>query len=54
MNNALSWFEIPVTDLNRASEFYGHVMGQSLIKESMGPHDMAVFPYDRVQGVGVA
>jgi uncharacterized protein len=52
MNNALSWFEIPVNDLKRAAEFYGNVIGQSLISETMGPQEMAVFPYNREQGVG--
>ena len=52
MNNALSWFEIPVNDLKRASEFYGSVIGEALVKESMGPHDMAVFPYNRERGIG--
>ena len=52
MNNALTWFEIPAADLNRAATFYGKVIGQSLVRESMGPHDMAVFPFERQSGVG--
>ncbi len=51
-NNAITWFEIPATNLNRASEFYGKVIGDSLARESMGPHDMAVFPYERATGIG--
>lgn len=36
-NNAISWFEIPATDLDRATEFYGRVVGSPLVREPMGP-----------------
>jgi predicted enzyme related to lactoylglutathione lyase len=39
------WFEIPVSDLDRASRFYGQVLGQSLNHCQMSPQSMAVFPY---------
>jgi predicted enzyme related to lactoylglutathione lyase len=51
-NNAITWFEIPASNLNRASEFYGKVIGDSLVRENMGAHEMAVFPYERKTGIG--
>ena len=44
--NAINWFEIPVTDLPRAIEFYEHMLGCSLQQASMGGMDVAIFPYD--------
>jgi predicted enzyme related to lactoylglutathione lyase len=52
MKNALNWFEIPVTDLARAREFYGKVLQAELREETMGGTSMALFPYDG--GVGGA
>jgi uncharacterized protein len=49
--NALNWFEIPVADLPRATQFYEAVLGKTLRQESMGPAQMAVFTYDQ-EGVG--
>jgi predicted enzyme related to lactoylglutathione lyase len=53
MSNALNWFEIPVTDLARAKEFYGRVLQADLREESMSGRNMAIFPY-REGGVGGA
>jgi predicted enzyme related to lactoylglutathione lyase len=33
MNNTINWFELPTTDLNRASRFYEAVLGASLKRE---------------------
>jgi hypothetical protein len=52
MSNALNWFEIPVTDLARAKEFYGKVLQAELREETVGGASMAIFPYDG--GVGGA
>jgi len=54
MSNALNWFEIPVTDLARAKRFYGSVLRAELREESMSGRKMAIFPYDRKEGVGGA
>jgi uncharacterized protein len=51
LQNALNWFEIPVTDLPRATQFYEAVLGKSLRQEAMGPAQMAVFTYEQ-EGVG--
>ena len=46
MKNAIAWFEIPTTQLDRAQAFYEAVLGQTLRRENMGPSEGAVFPYD--------
>ena len=49
--NALNWFEIPVSDLDRAQRFYESVFATSLRREAMGPGiALAVFPYDQGNG----
>ncbi len=51
--HALTWFEIPVRDLDRAQRFYQQVLQRALQRESMGPDvQMAVFPYAQGQGAG--
>lgn len=42
--NAVTWFEIPATDLARAQRFYETVLGTSLKRETMGDEQMAIFP----------
>jgi uncharacterized protein len=53
--NALSWFEIPSLNLDKSQAFYEAVLGCTMRRESMGPSEGAVFPYDNDnQGVGGA
>jgi uncharacterized protein len=47
--HALTWFEIPVQDLDRAQRFYETLLGRPLRRETMGPHALAVFPYGEGQ-----
>lgn len=52
MKNAISWFEIPSTQLDRAQAFYEAVLNCKLRRgEPMGPSEGAVFPYEG-EGVG--
>jgi uncharacterized protein len=44
-NNIVSWFEIPVANMERAVKFYETVFGFSLSRNKMGSLDMAWFPY---------
>lgn len=44
-HNVVGWFEIPVTDMERAIKFYESVLGFELSRNQMGPLDMAWFPY---------
>lgn len=54
MANVLNWFEIPVTDMERAVKFYCEVMGyESMYQMNMGGYDMAFFPMEG-EGVGGA
>ncbi len=42
--NPVAWFEIPVTDIDRAKIFYEAVFDYSLNVMEMGPRKMAFFP----------
>lgn len=44
-NNIVGWFEIPVSDMERAIKFYETVIGVKLDRNQMGPLDMAWFPW---------
>jgi hypothetical protein len=48
----ITWFEIPVADLDRAQRFYEALLATTLRREAMGPtNTLAVFPYTQ-PGVG--
>ncbi|MFM7544647.1 MAG: VOC family protein [Ignavibacteria bacterium] len=44
--NPVVYFEIPVTDMNRAIAFYSSVFGFSFAKEVIDHNDMAFFPFE--------
>ena len=46
MNNAISWFEIPATNLERAQQFYETIFGISMIPMDMDNIKMRMFPLD--------
>lgn len=50
MQNAISWFEIPTTQLPQARAFYEEVLQRSMRLEGMGPSQGAVFAYDPANG----
>ncbi len=53
--NAISWFEIGVTNLDRATDFYEAIFGDSLIPMDMEKIKMRMFPItDMENGVGGA
>lgn len=55
MNNAISWFEIPATDLERAQKFYETIFGISLIPMDLPNIRMRMFPLDdMMNGIGGA
>jgi predicted enzyme related to lactoylglutathione lyase len=54
MKNAVTWFEIPVTDLDRAVRFYETVLAVPLARESFMNTPHAMFPFERPGGVGGA
>ena len=43
-HNFVGWFEIPVTDMDRAIRFYEKVFDIRMTRRKMGPLDMAWFP----------
>ena len=43
---AITWFEIPVADLDRAQAFYETVLARKLRREDFGGNPLVVFPYD--------
>jgi len=56
MQNAISWFEIPADDLDRAKKFYETIFEVSLTTMRAGPSGprYALFPVDPTQGVSGA
>ncbi len=46
MNNAISWFEIPTTDINRAQKFYEAIFGISMMAMDLPNIKMKMFPLD--------
>lgn len=51
MKNAISWFEIPSTDLDRAQKFYETILGINLIKMDFPNIKMRMFPIEDPLGV---
>ena len=54
MKNAISWFEIPATDLSRAQKFYETIFALSLIPLDLPNIKMRMFPLEDQMGVGGA
>jgi uncharacterized protein len=46
IKNAVSWFEIPVNDYERAINFYEIMLDTKLQREVMNDIDFAIFPAD--------
>lgn len=54
MKNAISWFEIPATDLARAQKFYETIFGLTLNPLDLPNIKMRMFPLEDMMGVGGA
>lgn len=52
MNNAITWFELPTTNLDRAVAFYSAVLDVEVAKRDFGGEMQGFFPYQ--DGVGGA
>jgi len=52
--NAISWFEIPAVDLNRAQKFYETIFGIAMIPLETPQLKMRLFPIEDMMGVGGA
>lgn len=46
MQNAISWFEIPTTDINRAQQFYETIFGITMMPMDMPNIKMRMFPLE--------
>ncbi len=46
MQNAINWFEIPTTDINRAQKFYETIFGITLTPLDLPNIKMRMFPLD--------
>ena len=46
MQNAISWFEIPTTDIDRAQKFYETIFGITMIPMDLPNIKMRMFPLD--------
>jgi len=46
MNNAISWFEIPTNDIDRAQKFYEAIFGITMMPMDMPNIKMRMFPLD--------
>ena len=52
MKNAITWFDVPTTDFDRAVKFYSTILGSEIrIDESMG-QKLGLFPMDQDGDVG--
>ena len=55
MNNAISWFEIPATNLDRAQKFYESIFVIAMIPMELPNIKMRMFPLDdMINGIGGA
>jgi len=43
MNNVATWFEIPVTDMQRAKNFYQNLLATTFKEETMNGYQLAIF-----------
>lgn len=54
MTNAISWFEIPSTDLDRATKFYETIFSLQLTPMDIQNIRMRMFPIEDMSGIGGA
>ena len=54
MKSALSWFEIPVVDMPRATRFYSDLLQSELRQETFAGVEIAILPYQQGNGTGGA
>ncbi len=52
MKNLINWFEIPVSDMDRAAAFYSKLYGVSVDVQDFGGLLMGILPMETQQGVG--
>ena len=45
--HTISWFEIPVSDISRATKFYENVLQLKMATTEMNGNKMAIFPTEK-------
>jgi len=50
MKNAINWFEIPVTDFDRAKKFYETILGVEVMEMPFPNGKYGMFPADMMNG----
>ncbi len=50
--NAISWFEIPTIDINRAQKFYEAIFDMAMVPMEMPGLQMRMFPMEDMMGIG--
>jgi hypothetical protein len=53
-SHAISWFEIPAEDLDRAQKFYEKIFDIEMIPMELAEFKMRMFPLEDMSGVGGA
>ena len=54
MNNAINWFDLPATDIDRAVKFYNAILQVNMVAQDGMGGKTAFFPYDAPLAVGGA
>jgi uncharacterized protein len=49
--NTINWFEIPVTDMERAKKFYETAFDVEMMRHDMGGMEMTMFPSEEKSGL---
>jgi uncharacterized protein len=52
MKNAITWFDIPTEDFDRAIKFYSDILGQQIRVDTFMGQKLGFFPMDGMEGVG--
>jgi predicted enzyme related to lactoylglutathione lyase len=52
MKNAVTWFDIPTDDFDRAVKFYSDILGQQIRVDTYMGQKLGFFPMDSREGVG--
>lgn len=48
--NAINWFEIPVSNFDRARNFYSHILHMEITEMNVGSKRLGLLPYDAAAG----
>ena len=52
MKNAITWFDIPTEDFDRAVKFYSDILGQPIRVDTFMGQKLGFFPMEGMDGVG--